>query len=228
MELIGSKEIRSLLLSEGCYLPEKWQDHSKIAVSCSTPKANSRLLTHMVKKLAAVWKRVSPQHTCVSKEDNPQGGQPERRTKDLSQALDSEMPYSLVNSAVPTLSVLLALNSLCSYTLCSQHLHWKNSGHNCAPVCLWASRPWEAVSRNEQILFVLRCWKPTAKKWWHLPCFFGDKAVPPILLIESSHLSWVDQFRFRGTGHFLKEGGGKMLFGRSSTCVHMCVCVYVW
>ena len=148
MELIGSKEIRSLLLSEVCYLPEKRQDHSKIAVSCSTPKANSRLLTHMVKKLAAAWKRAPPQHTCVSKEDNPQGGQPERRTKDLSQALDSEMPYSLVNSAVPTLSVLLALNSLCSYTLCSQHLHWKNSGHNCAPVCLWASRPWEAVQQK--------------------------------------------------------------------------------
>lgn len=78
MELMGSKEIRSLLLSEGCYLPEKLQDHSKIAVSCSTLRANSRLLTHMVKKLAAPWKRAPPQHTCVSKEDNPQGGQPDQ------------------------------------------------------------------------------------------------------------------------------------------------------
>ena len=160
MELIGSKEIRSLLLLEGCYLPEKLQDHSKIAVSCSTPRTNSRLLTHMVKKLAAPRERASPQHACVSKEDSPQGGQPERPTKDLSQALDSEMPYTLVSSAVPMLSVLLAL-TLFVHNTCIE-------GVVGTIVLLFAfglpDRE-KQFSINEQILFVLRCWKPTEKKW---------------------------------------------------------------
>ena len=141
-------------------MPEKLQDHSKIAVSCSTPRTNSRLLTHMVKKLAAPRERASPQHACVSKEDSPQGGQPERPTKDLSQALDSEMPYTLVSSAVPMLSILLAL-TLFVHNTCIE-------GVVGTIVLLFAfglpDRE-KQFSINEQILFVLRCWKPTEKKW---------------------------------------------------------------
>ena len=160
MELIGSKEIRSLLLLEGCYLPEKLQDHSKIAVSCSTPRANSRLLIPTVKKLAAPRERASPQHACVSKEDSPQGRQPEWLTEDLSQALDSEMPYTLVSSTVPMLSILLALLTLFVHNTCIEGI----VGTIALLFAFGLPDCEKQLSINEQILFVLRCWKPTEKK----------------------------------------------------------------
>ena len=160
-----------------------------------------------------------------------QGGQsPGRSTRKAdqgpSQALDSEKPYTSVSSAVPMLSVLLALLTLFVHNPCIEGI----VGTIVLLFAFGLPDRERQFSINEQILFVLRCWKPTEKKWWHLHHFFADKAAPPILLIESSHLSWVDWFGFRERGISLRKGIVKCFLGGAPcvcTCVCVCVCVCV-